>query len=101
MARQIVWSPASKNDLEKILDYLEAHWGNKIVSVFITKIDNTISLIANTPQIFPVINKELEIRKCVITKQNTLYYRESNQKVEIVRLFDSRQDPKKLAFLEP
>jgi plasmid stabilization system protein ParE len=50
------------------------------------------------PKIFPVSNPELEIRKSVVTKHNTLYYREVSNGVEIARLFDSRQDPKKLKF---
>ena len=31
--------------------------------------------------------------------KNTEYYREKNNNIEIVRLFDSRQDPNKLEFL--
>ena len=50
------------------------------------------------PKIFPIINQELNIRKCVVTMHNTLYYRESDSSIQIIRLFDSRQDPKKLVF---
>jgi len=55
-------------------------------------------LILEDYKIFPVINEELQIRKSVISKQNTIYYRENAGKLEIVRLFDSRQDPNKLEF---
>jgi len=33
-----------------------------------------------------------------VTKQNTLFYREVEKRIEILRLYDTRQDPKKLKF---
>ncbi|MGB0880643.1 MAG: type II toxin-antitoxin system RelE/ParE family toxin [Polaribacter sp.] len=98
MVRQVIWSPASEKDFEKILEYLQLRWNSKTISKFINKIDDIILLIRKDPKIFPIINKKLQIRKSVITKQNTLYYREIHKGIEIVRLFDSRQDSKKLIF---
>ena len=98
MTKYIIWSPASEKDFETILVYPNTHWNRRVILKFINKVDNTIGLISENPKLFPLINKELQIRKCVITKQNTLFYREVNQNIEVVRLFDSRQDPKKLNF---
>jgi len=33
-----------------------------------------------------------------LTKQNTLFYRENKDSIDIIRLFDTRQDPKKLKY---
>jgi len=98
MAEQIIWSSASENDFGVILEYLISHWNERVVLKFIDKIDNTVSLIAKNPKLFPIINKDLKIRKCVITKHNTLFYRSVSKNIEIVRLFDSRQNPNKLIF---
>jgi plasmid stabilization system protein ParE len=98
MTREIIWSPDAVNDFESILEYLELKWSNRIARRFINKIDDNIELIIEDPKIFPLINQEMQIRKSVITKQNTLFYREINGKIEIVRLFDTRQDPQKLTF---
>jgi plasmid stabilization system protein ParE len=98
MTKEVIWSPDSENDIKAILDYLEKKWNNTIIVKFLNKVDDTINLILEDPQIFPVINEELQIRKSVITKQITLYYRELVDKIEIVRIFDTRQDPKKLEF---
>jgi len=38
------------------------------------------------------------IQKCVATKHNTLYYRETNHRIEILRLYDTRQNPETLRF---
>lgn len=98
MTKQVIWSPVSEKDFEAILEYLKLKWNSRVISKFINKVDDNIGLIKEDPKIFPIINQELQIRKSVITKHNTLYYRENNQNIEIVRLFDSRQDPIKLKF---
>ncbi len=96
--RNIIWSPAAEQDFRSILDYLQNKWSQRVINKFINKVDDNIGLILEDPKIFPIINEELKIRKSVITKHNTLYYREVSKEVEIVRLFDARQDPKKLKF---
>ena len=98
MNREVIWSPAAEEDLDKILDYLQHKWSLNVITKFIDKVDENIGLINEDPGIFPIINKDLQIRKSVITKHNTLYYREVNRKIEVIRLFDSRHDPKKLEF---
>jgi len=98
MTRKVIWSPAAEKDFESILEYLTLKWNNLIIRKFINKVDDSIELIIEDPKIFPIINSKLQIRKCVVTKQNTLYYREKRASIEILRLFDSRQDPKKLTF---
>lgn len=96
--RKIIWSPAAEEDLISILDYLQNKWSQRVINKFINKIDDNVGLILEDPKIFPIINQELQIRKSVVTKHNTFYYREVSEGVEIVRLFDSRQDPVKLKF---
>ena len=93
MSRKVIWSPASEKDFEIIIEYLQNKWNKRVISKFINKLDDNIRFIAEDPKIFPVINKELQIRKLVITKHNTIYYRETEDNIEIVRLFDSRQQP--------
>ena len=98
MAKNVIWSPAAEKDLETVLDYLQSKWSNQVLNRFINKIDDNIGLIIDDPKIFPLINDRLKIRKSVITKHNTLYYRETAKSIQIVRLFDSRQNPKKLTL---
>ena len=98
MPREVIWSPLAEKDLESILEYLDENWSQKIIIRFLRKIDTVIIQIAKVPNQYPIINRKLDVRKCVITKQNTLFYRESKNRIEILRLYDTRQDPKKLKF---
>ena len=98
MAKNIIWSPAAESDLKSVLSYLDEKWSVLVVNQFINKVDSFVSLIAEEPKLFPIINKKHNVRKCVLTKQNTLFYRENKDSIDIIRLFDTRQDPKKLKY---
>lgn len=96
--KNIIWSPAAQKDMETILEYMHANCTRLIIVKFINKVDHIINLASENEKLFPCINADLKIRKCVITKHNTLFYREWDDRLEIVRLFDSRKDPLELIF---
>ncbi|MDD2797066.1 MAG: type II toxin-antitoxin system RelE/ParE family toxin [Bacteroidales bacterium] len=96
--KPIVWSILASSDFNQILDYLFQKWNSQIAIHFIDLVDNQLQTIAHRPKLYPEINKKKKVRKCVVTKHNTLYYRETSNKIEVVRLFDNRQNPKKLSF---
>lgn len=89
-------SPSAKTDIENISEYLSQEWGMNVLTKFLLKVNWIINQIVINPWQYPVINSKLKIRRCVITKQNTLYYRVLSSKIEIVRIYDTRQDPNKL-----
>lgn len=92
----MVISRTVEKKLEKLFEYLIKEWSVKVKNDFVTKLDSTIEIIKNQPEIFPESKKGKGLRKCVITKQTTLYYRYSTKQINIVTLFDTRQNPNKL-----
>ena len=98
MHKKIIWSPDSERDLEIILEYLSNKWESSVAVKFLDIIEDLTKQISNNPKQFPLIHNKLNIRKCVITKHNTLYYRSRRTNVEMLRLYDTRQDPEKLKF---
>ena len=98
MIKQIIWSPAAEKDAEQILDFINTKWSNRVAAKFLNKLDDSIRLISEAPKLFPIIEENLGIHKCVVTKQNSLFYRISNETIEIIRLFDTRKNPKSLTF---
>lgn len=99
MPKTISWSPQADEDLEGILDYLAREWDNSVSIRFLDLVDTLLKQIAINPKQFPLINKSYNIRKCVISKHNTLFYRHKRFVIEIVRIYDTRQDPEKLNFI--
>jgi plasmid stabilization system protein ParE len=98
MHRQVVWSPLAERDFANILEYLNKNWDEKVTNNFIDLTEELIGQISNNPRQFPVIYKKEKIRKCVLTKHNTLFYRDSKSRVDILRIYDTRQDPVTLTF---
>jgi len=98
MPKQIIWSPSAESDFGNILEYLNQKWGEKIACQFIEITSTILRQITVKPKLFPLINKKMKIRKCVLTKHNSVYYRESVTQIEILRIFDTRQHPDKLTF---
>ncbi len=98
MNRYVIWSSLADDDLSKVLEYLDEKWGMKVVNDFLDIVDHVLSQIILNPKQFSVINKKSKIRKCVVTKHNSLYYRIRKDSIEILRIYDTRQDPHKLKF---
>ncbi len=98
MPKSIIWSPLAEIDFVAILEYLEMEWGEKVTEKFIEITDNAIEQITINPKQFPIIHKKKIIRKCVLTKHNSLFYQSGIESINILRIFDTRQDPRKIIF---
>ncbi len=98
MVRSVFWSPKAVADLDAVIIYVEKHWGKKATNRFIDHLEETIALLKAFPEQFPLLNADHGIRKCVLTKQNVIYYRLKKEKIEILRLYDVRQDPQNVQF---
>ena len=98
MPKQIIWSPLAESDFAQILDYLEINWEKKVAAHFIELTENLINQISLNPRQFPICYKRKNVRKCVLTKHNTLFYRDTKSNIQILRIYDTRQDPDTLTF---
>ena len=94
--RKIIITDKAKINIINIFDYLELKWNLKVKTKFAFKLNEMIKLIKINPDIFIISEKNKRLRKCVVTKQSTLYYSFDSNQIIIVSLFDTRQDPKKI-----
>jgi len=92
----IKWSDHALEELVEVITYLEDNWTEKELKNLSRKIEKTVFLISNNPELYPVIFKEKTIRRAVITKHNNLYYRKQNGEIEIISFFSNRKNPKRL-----
>jgi len=81
------------DQLQNIIFYLENNWSIKVRDNFLSKLDAIIETIATFPYSFPESNKILGLRKCVVSKQVTAFYRvdEVRKEIEIIAVIDNRQ----------
>jgi plasmid stabilization system protein ParE len=60
------------------------------------KLDKSLEQIQKLPDSFPESEKIRGLRKCVLTKQTTLFYKYSETTIDVITIFDNRQNPKSL-----
>ena len=92
---KIFWTDHALSELEQTIEYLENKWTERELRIFSAKLDHTIELISKSPEMFPSSLEKKGIRKAVVEKYNTLYYRINNENVEIISLFSNRKNPNK------
>jgi len=91
---KFVWSQEAINNLEEILDYLILNWSQKEVVRFKKKLSKQIDLIIQFPKMFPVSVYNTELRKAVLSKQATLFYKIKGNEIFLVYIFVNVRDIK-------
>ncbi len=92
---KIDWTDEALNALELTLNYLEINWTDRELKQFSRNLEKTLRIISNHPEGFPQSFKNEAIRRCILSKQTTIYYKVMTDKILIISLFDNRQDPQK------
>ena len=96
---KLIWSDEALNNLKSIIVYLENRWSDKEIRKFVQLLDKQLKLIKVNPFIFAESNKSNGLRKSVLSRQTTIYYRIIEDEIRIVTLFDNRQNPNKLNII--
>jgi len=90
---KIKWTNNALAELKVTFEYIEQNWTKKELKKLSNEIERTISLISNNPDLFP-LSEIKNVRRAVVNKLNTVYYRKKNDKsVEILSFFSNRQHP--------
>lgn len=93
---RIKWTIYALNELSETFAYVEKNWAEKELQKLSYKTEKTLELISTNPELFQKSHTIKEIRRAVVTKHNSLYYRIKNDTVEILSFFSNRKNPNKL-----
>jgi toxin YoeB len=95
MAKKIIWSEAAQDDRKEILQYWKNRNNSLVYSKKLNKLFNDAAeIIAKFPKIGkPSGYKDTRIK---IVKDFLLFYKESEDFINIITIWDSRQNPLKL-----
>ncbi len=92
---RIQWTDFALKELEATIDYLIENWTEKELKNLALKIEEVLALISMNPNLFQSSDVKKDIRRVVVAKFNTMYYRRKGDSVEIISFFSNRQNPKK------
>ena len=94
MALNVKWSRYADQSFDRILDYLEADWGEKVTRAFVRRTYEFLDLLAEFPEIGSLENPEKQIRGFVLIKQVTVFYIRKADSIILLNFYDNRQKPK-------
>lgn len=95
---EVYLSELAESKLKILAQHLLENWNYKVKMDFLTKLANKVEQISLQPESCPKSNEFGGIYKCVVTKQTTFFYRINFDvsEIEIITIFDTRQDPEKI-----
>ena len=95
---KIILSPLAIKKLNLLLEYLEANWGESSRNKFLVKLEKEFNYLSTHPFHCKKTLTFPDLFNCIVTKQTSVIYKVNEPKsiIEIVTVFDNRQDPKKL-----
>jgi plasmid stabilization system protein ParE len=95
---KVSWTEKAKLSFNENIAYLDEKWNEAVVQSFIGRTEEMIEVIEKHPLVFPVINKNKGIHKCLVVKQVALYYRILEDRVDLIIFWNSYQNPNRLKF---
>jgi plasmid stabilization system protein ParE len=98
MAYEVIISTDVLKSLDAIIFYLEKKWSKNVAKRFLVTFYKKVDTIALNPAISRKSSRYPAIRKIFITKHNILYYEVFEERIELLQIFDSRQNPAKNIF---
>jgi|UPI00059197AB plasmid stabilization system protein ParE len=99
MSLPVTWAPSAKDEFAELLQYVEQQFGLDAALELLDTTEKLLEEIGAFPGMFPASAKRKDIRKAVVNKQTSLFYRISKDQVQILFVWDNRQNPDNLEFL--
>ncbi|MBY0433029.1 MAG: type II toxin-antitoxin system RelE/ParE family toxin [Cyclobacteriaceae bacterium] len=98
MEKEIVVTKRFRNHTHRVYQYLVKNFSSKTAFLFLEKIEERIGLIAKYPSIGRQSNKKVDIKSIQLIPHNLIFYRVKKSRIEILCLFDTRQNPRKKPY---
>lgn len=95
MAYKIRRSKEFLNNVLIVLSFIEKEWGIKSSIKFQKILESKIERLSINPKIGRALSNNKNIRKLTITKHNRVYYRILKREINILTLFETKQNPKR------
>ena len=92
MGQKVIWTERAKQDLLRTISFIKRRWSEREVRQFLFRTDRTARYLSQYPKMFRPIGTR-GFRQANVDKYNALIYRVLPECVEIMSIWDMRQDP--------
>jgi len=98
MEKEIVITRLFRSHIHRTYQYLLKNFSSRTAFLFLEKIEERVELISKHPSIGKQSAKKPDIRSIQLIPHNLIFYRIKGNRVEILCLFDTRQNPIKKPY---
>lgn len=91
---KLIQSDEALKGLQEIIEYLGNKFPEKDVKKFAKKLDKQLDLIKKSPESSPRSKYSENIRRTVITKLTSIYYRIDKDEIKLISIVDNRKKKK-------
>ncbi len=91
----IRYSLRARHEEIDLLDYILRDFGSKKAKEVYENIERVLSEIAQMPEMYPASRNKKGLRKCVFSKQTSIYYRVHDEHIEVISFRPNRSNPRK------
>ncbi|MBD1385649.1 type II toxin-antitoxin system RelE/ParE family toxin [Mucilaginibacter rigui] len=92
MSHAIYWTDEAHETFDAIVLIIEDKWGFKQAGVFVKRVQQILSLIAEQPYLFRASITH-DLRQAIISKQTSMFYEVKENSINILFFWDNRQEP--------
>ena len=90
---EIRYSLRAQEEQLDLLDYLLKTFGHSKTKEIYDRLEDSLSTLSRMPNMYPVSKKYKGVRKYVFSKQTSIYYRVSEEFLEIVAIRWNKKSP--------
>ncbi|MCJ8164976.1 type II toxin-antitoxin system RelE/ParE family toxin [Pontibacter sp. E15-1] len=92
---QIIWNKRASKQLAALQKYLQEEFGEKTAQICTVRIFEFLELLLKYPQIGSVENTEKGVRGFLLHRHTTILYKQKQENIYILAVFDNWQHPDK------
>uniref|UniRef100_UPI004049B5B0 hypothetical protein n=1 Tax=Gelidibacter sp. TaxID=2018083 RepID=UPI004049B5B0 len=96
---EVIWTKLAKITYVEVIENLKIRWTFKEIKTFYDLTNNTINSITSNQIEYPYVNKRKGVKKAIIHKNVSLFFREDHQKLYLITFFNNRMNPETLKKL--
>lgn len=96
---EVIFTNFAQKCLIQILHNIEENWSKSVKDKFISNMDDILEILKSQPFIYQETLKFPGIRRCILSKNNSMYYKVIENNIFILMLVDNRQNQKIISEL--
>lgn len=88
----VIYSNTALENASSIKKYLLNYFSEKEVDHFFSLLQSFETAVISFPKLYPPASKKKNIRRAVLSKPLSVFYRIQNSNIEVLAIFDNRCD---------